>query len=157
MRPNSDDSHYLITKMRTTSKSLIPIILATLLCFFDVHVVFAQQSSSDQIIYDANTWSDLYAAYLHLGKNADGVVAGAFTDKVSSLLADRWDLVNDLRMLGSKDKRFMNFVMKNINEAIPADRARKIMESSTKECFPKENKQLCQKIIQSLNRVSKRY
>ena len=144
----------LMTKMRTTSKSPIPIILATLLCFFDVHVVLAQQPSSDQIIYDANTWSDLYAAYLHLGKNADGVVAGAFTDKVSSLLADRWDLVNDLRMLGSKDKRFMNFVMKNINEAVPADRARKIMENSTKECFPKENKQVCQKIVQSLDRVS---
>ena len=156
VRPNSDDNHYLITKMRTTSKSLISIIVATLLCFFDVHVVFAQQSSSDQIIYDANTWLDLYTAYLRLGKNADGVVAGAFTDKVSSLLADRWDLVNELRMLGSKDKRFINFVLKNINEAIPADRAKKIMENSTKECFPKENEQLCQKIVQSLDRVSKR-
>ena len=49
----------------------------------------------------------------------------------------------------------MIFVMKNINEAIPADRARKILENSTKECFPKENKQLCQKIVQSLDRVSK--
>jgi len=143
--------------MRTTAQSSVSIILATLLCLFDAHVVFAQQSSSDQIIYDANSWSDLYIAYLRLGKNADGVIAGAFTDKVSSLLADRWDLVNDLRMLSSKDKRFMNFVMKNINEAVPADRARKIMENSTKECFPKENKQLCQKIIQSLDRVSKRY
>ena len=118
--------------MGTTTPSLVSIVFAILLCFFDAHVVFAQQSSSDQIIYDANTWSDLYTAYLRLGKNADGVVAGAFTGKVSSLLADRWDLVNDLRMLSSKDKRFMNFVMKNINEAVPADRARKIMENSTK-------------------------
>ena len=155
MRPNSDDNHYPLTNMRTTTQSPVSIILATLLCLFDAHVVFAQQSSTDQIIYDANTWSDLYTAYLRLGKNADGVVAGAFTDKVSSLLADRWDLVNELQTLGSKDKRFMNFVMQNINEAIPADRAKKIMENSTKECFPKENKQLCQKIVQSLDRVSK--
>jgi hypothetical protein len=114
------------------------------------------RSNPLQIIYEANTWSDLYTAYLRLGKNADGVVAGAFTDKVSSLLADRWDLVNDLRMLSSKDKRFMNFVLKNINEAVPAGRAKKIMQNSTKECFPKETKQLCLKIVQSLDRVSKR-
>jgi len=156
VRHNSNDNRYPLTNMRTTSKSLIPVILATLLCFFDARVVFAQQPSPDQIIYDANTWSDLYTAYLRLGKNADGVVAGAFTDKVSSLLADRWDLVNELRMLSSKDKGFMNFVLKNINEAVPADRARKIMENSTKECFPKENKQLCQRIVQSLDGVSKR-
>ena len=137
--------------MRTNSQSLISIVLATLLCVFDAHIVFAQQSSSDQVIYDAKTWSDLYAAYLRHGENADGVVAGAFTDKVSSLMADRWDLVSDLRMLGSKDKRFLNFVMKNINEAVPADRAKKIMENSTKQCFPKENKQLCSVAVRQLD------
>jgi len=129
-------------------------VLATLTLLFSAPTGFGQQVAPDQVVVDAKNWSDVYKAYQHLGKKADGVVAGAFTDKVSTLLAERWDLLDELRVLGAKDKRFMKFVMSNINEAVPSNVGKKIRENATNKCPEKE--QLCKKIIQSLERVSKR-
>ena len=143
-------------KIRNIAQSLAVSILATLMLHFSAPTGFAQQVAPDQIVVDAKNWSDVYKAYQHFGKKADGVVAGAFTDKVSTLLAERWDLLDELRVLGAKDKRFMKFVMSNINEAVPANLGKTIRENATNQCSPKEHKQLCQKIIQSLERASKR-
>jgi hypothetical protein len=102
----------------------------------------------------AQSWSDLHNAFSRFGKNADGVVAGAFTDRVSWLLAERWDSLNELRLLVRKDKPFERFVLLNLNEAVPADRAKKIHDNAKQECSLPENIKLCQNIIKSLEQTS---
>jgi len=142
--------------IRNIAQLLAVSILATLNFFFSAPTSVAQQVAPDQVVVDARNWTDVLKAYQQFGEKADGVVAGAFTDKVSTLLAERWDLLDELRVLVAKDKRFMEFVMSNINEAVPAHLGKTIRANATNQCFPKEHKQLCQKIIQSLDRVSKR-
>lgn len=133
-------------------RSLTPYLLSALVFVISASVGMTQPAP-DQVVVDTNNWSDLYKAYRHLGRKADGVVAGAFTDKVSTLLAERWDLLDELSALGHRDEQFIKFVMSNINEATPAHLGSKIRHNATNLCPSKEQRALCQKIIQSLEKV----
>jgi hypothetical protein len=128
------------------------IVFTAVLLIVDVHSISAVESvaQAEAVVSEAQNWSDLHKAFSRFGKNADGVVAGAFTDRISWLLAERWGSLNELRLLAGKDKRFAKFVLANLNEAVPADRARKIHENAKNECSPRANMELCQKIIKSL-------
>jgi hypothetical protein len=115
----------------------------------------AQPKTADDVILESKNWSELYRAYQLYGKESDGVVAGAFTDTVSSLLAERWELLDELRQLGTKDKKFMKFIMSNINQAVPSNRATKIRDKATSQCGAKENKALCRKIVRAIDQTAK--
>jgi hypothetical protein len=131
----------------------IILLIASFVCVPQVQANSRQQPAPFEIVSAAKDWAEFYKAYRRFGKNADGVVAETFSDKVSELLADRWDLINDLRVRGNRDKRFMNFVMYYLEVlGAPKDREDRIRENATKNCFPKENQQLCRDIIRSLDR-----
>lgn len=133
----------------------LSIILAVMLLICGLQSVIADESvaQAEEVVSGAQNWSDLHKAFIRFGKNAYGVVAGAFTDKVSWLLAERWGSLNELRLLAIKDKRFEKFVLSNLNEAVPADRAKKIFENAERECSLRANVDLCQKIIKSLGAI----
>ena len=133
----------------------LSIIFAVMLLMGGLQSVIADESvvQAEEVVSGAQNWSDLHKAFIRFGKNADGVVAGAFTDKVSWLLAERWGSLNELRLLAIKDKRFEKFVLQNLNEAVPADRAKKIFENAERECSLRANVDLCQKIIKSLGAI----
>jgi hypothetical protein len=133
----------------------LSIIFAVMLLIGGLQSVIADESvvQAEEVVSGAQNWSDLHKAFIRFGKNADGVVAGAFTDKVSWLLAERWGSLNELRLLAIKDKRFEKFVLQNLNEAVPADRAKKIFENAERECSLRANVDLCQKIIKSLGAI----
>lgn len=116
----------------------------------------AQQVTSEQVVFDSRNWSELYSAYRQFGRKSDGVVAGAFTDKVSFLLADDWARLSDLRSIAGKDKEFMRFVTINLNEAVPADRATRIRENATNNCTSERDKQICRRLVRALDRALKK-
>jgi hypothetical protein len=135
---------------------IIPLI-ASLAYVAQPHPDSRQQLAPFEIVSAAKDWAEFYKAYKQFGKNADGVVAETFSDKVSELLADRWDLINDLRIRGNRDKRFMNFVMYYLQVmGATTDQDFPIRHNAINNCFPKENKQLCQNIIRSLDRAWER-
>jgi hypothetical protein len=138
-------------------KTLTILLVALLTCFLNAHAGSQQKVASFMVVSNAMDWSELYKAYKRFGKNADGVVAGAFSEKVSELLADRWDLINQLRILGTKDKQFLSFVMYYLGVmGVTTEQDLRIRENATNKCFPKDNKQLCQNIIRSLDQAWER-
>lgn len=141
--------------MKLNVHHLLGCFCAALLLFLEAPLVSAQEVSRDQVVLDARDWWDVYCVYQRFGRKADGVVAGAFTEKVSLLLADKWESLNELREIGSKDRQFIRFVIRHVNSAVPFDRGKKIRENAIKNCSPKENKQLCQNIVQALDQASK--
>lgn len=152
-RPDPKNYRYPLTTMKINLQ--LSIIFSVVLLIGDLQSVSAAESvaQAEEVVSGAQNWSDLHKAFIRFGKNADGVVAGAFTDKVSWLLAERWGSLNELRLLADKDKRFERFVLSNLNEAVPEDRAKKIFENAKRECSLRANVDLCQKIIKSLGPI----
>lgn len=101
--------------------------------------------SREDVVYSAKDWKALYQAYKALGKNADGVVAGAFVDKVSSLLDEHWHGLAELQRFARHDRRFHQFVLNQLNEAVPADTAKRIKNRADNSC-PGGASQLCKEI-----------
>jgi len=131
------------------------MLCTTISLLFISSPLCAQQVAPEQIVLDSKNWSDLYNAYKRIGKNADGVVAGAFTDKVSQLLADDWERLSELRSITRNDRTFLRFVTLNLNEAVPSNRAIKIRENAISKCPPEQKKDICDKLLKALDRPSK--
>lgn len=142
--------------MRMLASFLRSCLIAAAPLFALSSPLCAQQVTPEQVVFDSRNWSDLYSAYKHFGRKADGVVAGAFTDKVSLLLADDWQRLAELRSIARKDKGFMRFVTINLNEAVPANRAAKIRENATNSCSSEQHKDICRKLVRALDRALKK-
>lgn len=106
--------------------------------------------TQDEMVLRTRSWQELHAVYRRLGGTADGVVAGAFTDKVSELLADRWRTVGDLQQIVRRDAAFRRFVLANINEAVPADRAKRIESNIATGCPDRATQALCDELLNAL-------
>lgn len=115
-----------------------------------VPVAQANGITHDEMVLRAANWHDLYAIYKRLGRTADGVVAGAFTDKVSELLADQWSTASDLERIVRRDKAFRKFVLANINEAVTADRAKRIESNAATACPDSATQTLCDQLLNAL-------
>jgi len=64
---------------------------------------------------------------------------------VSILLAEHWDLLPELNAIVKSDAWFLEFVLKHIDESVPADRWAKVREVATTRC-PKDSSDLCKAI-----------
>ena len=84
----------------------------------------------------------------------DGVVAGAFTDKVAELFAERWTSLNEFAKLSRIDPTFGRDAMKAINEAVTQDRAVAIRANASRHC-PPGHLGLCRQLIAALGTASK--
>lgn len=106
--------------------------------------------TDDEMVLRAANWHDLYAIYKQLGRTVDGVVAGAFTDKVSELLAEQWSTVSELERITRRDKVFRKFVLANINEAVTADRASRIESNAATACPDSAMQTFCDQLLNAL-------
>ena len=93
-RRRSDDDFYCC---RTAA--MIRLLRLVLLVFsiaaglnVSVDAVASDDLAPETVVAGARTWMQLHEAYRRYGKKPDGVVAGAFTEAVSILLADHWRL-----------------------------------------------------------------
>lgn len=123
-------------------------LIATVLVLIAAIPLFAADASvqsREDVVYSAKDWNELYQAYKSLRRKADGVVAGAFVDKISSLLDERWDRLAELQRIVTRDQRFHQFVINQLNEAVPADTAKRIKNSADNNC-PSGASQLCKEI-----------
>lgn len=144
-------SRLFVSTMTSRARQVVLCLLTLLVAGLELQAS-AQPKTADDVILDSKDWSTFYRAYKRYGKESDGVVAGAFTDAASNLLAEQWALLDELQMIGNKDERFMKFVISNINEAVPANRAQKIRDHATSECAD-TNKALCRRIVRRIDQT----
>lgn len=108
--------------------------------------VAAPTGTREGAVYAASDWHDIYRLFAQLDGNTDGVVAGAFVDKISMLLDEHWDQLSDLNALLSKDASFGPFLYRHLGESVPADRYKRIRQHAKADCKP-ELTSLCREVL----------
>jgi len=67
---------------------------------------------------------------------------------VGRLLADNWDEFSDLVRLAASDKGFQRFVLRHVDETIPADTLKKVAQNAKGHC-PADAAGLCKMITRA--------
>lgn len=111
----------------------------------------SKDTSNEGVVYSAKNWQGIYSAYRRFGRKADGVVAGAFSDRIVTLLDKNWDSVSTLQHLSEKDSRFRIFVLGFLGgETVPYESAERIKEHAATRC-PQNAKEFCRDISTALS------
>jgi hypothetical protein len=90
--------------------------------------------SKEGRIAATHSWTEVYDVYRQLQPNIDGVVAGAFSERIASLLANEWERLGDLHAITVRDPDFKDFVLRNLDDAISRDDAEKILNKAKGSC-----------------------
>jgi len=109
--------------------------------------------SPDEPIVRSTSWGELRSVHKGLVGRLDGVVAGAFTDKVAELFAERWTSLDEFAELSRIDSTFGSDVIAAVNEAVTQDRAVVIRANATRHCPPK-HVTICRQLIAALDTAS---
>ena len=128
------------------------IRLASVTCLLVLSCVACAQTADvapEERVYRVSSWKDLHVAHKGLIGRLDGVVAGAFTEKVGELFAENWQLLDEYAQVSTLDKRFATDVMAALNEAIPATQAAKIVSNARTRC-PARHSVICKQITSAL-------
>ena len=81
-----------------------------------------------------NNWDLMYRSYRRFSQCDDGGIAEGYSDSITKLLADDWRSFNRLLALTNRNTGFRGFVLKHIDETVPADRLAKIAKNARSEC-----------------------
>jgi len=95
-----------------------------------------------------NNWSDVYQSFNRFSPCDDGGIAEGYSDAVGRLLADNWDQFSDLVRLAARDNSFQSFVLRHVDETLPADTLKKIVQNAKHHC-PAEAAGLCKIVIRA--------
>jgi len=105
----------------------------------------AQAAVADENIDKLRTWADLFVAFQRFHACDDGAIAEGWSDFIGRMLAKNWRAVGDLQRLVVKTQQFHRFVIRHIDETIPADHLRLIIVNARERC-PRKVKALCKEI-----------
>ena len=92
------------------------------------------------------SWEAYHDAFERYGPCSDGVVAGRFTEVASQLLANRWEIVNELAKVAEKDPKFLPFVLSNLGDAVPGVEWRMIKSNAKSHC-PTAARSICDALL----------
>lgn len=92
------------------------------------------------------TWSRVYSAFRLFHQCDDGAIGEGFSESVSRLLADRWEVMPELSKLSSEDNEFRRFVLRHLDETVPAQRWKIIVGHARHDC-PTDALSLCKDIL----------
>ena len=98
-----------------------------------------------QAVERVTNWKSLHEVVSLSGGCEDAWLADAYSERVSILLADRWPLLDQLDRLVKSDPSFLPFVLKHLNDRVPAERWEKIRDLAINHC-PKRHEDLCAEI-----------
>jgi len=100
---------------------------------------------ADHEIDSLKDWDSIYRAYQKFSQCDDGSIAEGYSDAVGRLLGDDWKHFDRLIALAKADKRFQSFVLRHVDETVPADTSAKISRNARTRC-PSGAKSLCRLI-----------
>ena len=101
--------------------------------------------AAEAVAATANTWEQLYQQFVHYGHCDDGAIAEGFDETVTRLLAEQWSSVHVLGAVSEADPAFRKFVIRHIDQTVPAERLAHIRKNVTTQC-PSRFKKLCRDI-----------
>ncbi len=131
------------------------VILGLLLTF--VENAFATDSSKKPCSRDEaiqaekdtdypTDWDRMYQSYRRFSHCDDAAIGEGYSDAVGKLLANKWQDFGELAKVASRGAGFQCFVLKHVNETIPADTSEKIVENAKTRC-PSGHGRFCRLIV----------
>jgi hypothetical protein len=93
-------------------------------------------------------WHQMYRSYTRFSQCDDGAIAEGYSESVSKILADDWKSFSRLIALTNRDNNFRAFVLKHIDQTVPADRLAKIRNNTRSQC-PSAGRKLCTSIAKA--------
>jgi len=105
----------------------------------------AQEIQADSSILRAQKWEDIYKSCEKFKHCDDGYIAEGYSDLIVKTLAYKWDQVNVLMKLISKDKDFHAFVIRHIDATADKEELEMIIHNFSKRC-PKSTEKNCLEI-----------
>ena len=100
-------------------------------------------------VFRVASWSELRVVHKDFVGRLDGVVAGAFTEKVAELFAEQWQLLDEYAQLSARHKIFATDVMAALNKAVPQAQAAQIVTNARTSC-PTRHAGLCKQLLDAL-------
>jgi hypothetical protein len=104
---------------------------------------------ADAALDHMDSWQSIASVFRRFSKCDDGSIAEGFSDRISRLLADHWEQVQDLAALSRTTPGLESFVVRHLDETIKLSDARKIEYLAWNAC-PKEAEALCRRIKEKL-------
>ena len=104
---------------------------------------------------DVRSWRELFNTYLDYSVCDNGAIAEGFSDSVGRLLsADtvRW---SELAGFVRRDDRFLGFIVRHIDETIPATMADSIEQNAREKC-PESARNICQTVVKAYKDLRQR-
>jgi len=100
------------------------------------------------------SWKELHSAFqcVRSGED-DGVVAGAFSDRVAWLLSHQWPQLRELSDIASQDPSFRIFVLRHV-DATMTDGDLATIRANAKSHCPATESSLCTAIAEAANQAN---
>lgn len=134
---------------------MIPLILILVLMADavadDARTTKCTQAEAAQAEKEADSlsdWDHVYRSFHKFSQCDDGAIAEGYSDSVTKLLGDDWKSFKRLLALANRNGNFRDFVLKHIDESVPADRLAKIANHARSEC-PSGGSHLCLSIAKA--------
>ena len=132
-----------ITLLLTT---VIILSLATDCCSIERMICTEKEATLAESEADnLHDWDSLYSSFKRFAHCDDAAISEGYSASVGRLLAFDWQHLRRLSELTKSDKEFKRFVLKHIDELIPADELKIILENARTHC-PAGMEGLCKQI-----------
>ncbi|WP_148280224.1 hypothetical protein [Rubrivivax gelatinosus] len=105
-----------------------------------------QEIAAERTVSTLRNWKDVHSAFVRFRRCDDGAIGEGFSDSVSILFAEHWDQLGALLRLAARDRSFRQFVLRHLDETVPADRWSAIEENAKSRC-PSNARFLCRSIL----------
>jgi hypothetical protein len=134
---------------------MIPLILILFLmadaAADDARTRKCTEAEATQAEKDADSlsdWDQVYRSFQKFSQCDDGAIAEGYSDSVTKLLGDDWKSFDRLLALANRNESFRDFVLKHIDESVPADRLTRIANHARSDC-PPGGRLLCLSIVKA--------
>ena len=101
--------------------------------------------AAEAIVAVAKSWRQLHQQFERYAYCDDGAIAEGFSESITLLLAERWGTVWQLEPMVASDPAFRKFIIRHIDETVPAERLKRIAKNAGKRC-PRKFKNFCHDI-----------
>ena len=91
------------------------------------------------------TWHDVFNSYMRYRNCDNGAIGEGYSNSVASLLANRWDEVEELTTLSHAYPKFTAFVLSHVDETMTSDQGEAIKKNIRSNC-PTAVAKLCESI-----------
>ena len=116
------------------------------------HCSTKEAMQAEDSIDELKSWDAVYASYKRFSHCDDASIGEGYSDVVGKLLGDKWAEFPKLAKLAQTDLRFQRFVLKHIDETVPADTLEMIARNAKLRCSSGA-KRLCALVAEAVAKL----